>query len=200
MLEQMKSEETLEDQLHQQYAENDNNRIGVFTSFIIGIIALFGLYGYVFVNTNSREYWNFNSLEYLLMSFITIGILFFLALLALYFGYSLRRDQIIINNIRKNRYKDDEKMKKIFKKLYNPHDKDYFNFLPDFYNLFFWLFFSSEIFLHITAILKIIEIEKSGILISKCIVFSFFLFHIVFIALTLIIRCCYLNKYKKISQ
>ena len=76
MTENEYSEEILENHLHQQYAENDNNRIGVFTSFIVGIIALFGFYGYVFVNTNSREYWNFNLQEYLLMTFITIGILF----------------------------------------------------------------------------------------------------------------------------
>jgi hypothetical protein len=43
--------------------------------------------------------WNSNMQEYLLMSFITIGILFFLAVLAIYFGYSVRRDQLIVHNI-----------------------------------------------------------------------------------------------------
>jgi len=77
MTENENNEVILENHLHQQYAENDNNRIGTFTSFIVGIIALFGFYGYVFVNTNKREYWNFDIQEFLLMTFITIGILFF---------------------------------------------------------------------------------------------------------------------------
>jgi hypothetical protein len=50
-----KSQEELENQLHHQYAENDNSRTQVFTSFIIGIVALFGFYGYVFVNTYSES-------------------------------------------------------------------------------------------------------------------------------------------------
>jgi hypothetical protein len=198
MAECKKNVEILENNLHQQYAENDNNRIGIFSSFIIGIVALFGFYGYVFVNTNNREYWNFNMQEYLLMSFITIGILFFLAILALNFGYSLRRDHLVVYKIRKKRYNNETEMEEIFGKIYNPLEKNFINFMPDFYNLFFWLFFISEIFLHITAIIKIIDIINSGISFNKYVstLYIVMLFHIIFIISTLIFRLCYYKKYK----
>jgi hypothetical protein len=89
------------------------------------------------------------------MSFITIGILFFLAILALNFGYAHRRDHLIVHNIRMKRYNNEtEEIKKIFGKLYNPSGKCFCDFLPDFYNLFYWLFYSSEIFINITNIKK----------------------------------------------
>jgi len=204
MTENENSEETLENQLHQQYAENDNNRIGVFTSFIVGIISLFGFYGYVFVNTNSRENWNFNLQEYLLMSFITIGMLFFLAVLAIYFGYSVRRDQLIVHNIRIKRYKKETEMGKIFGKIYSPVGKRINNFIPDFFNLFYWLFFISEVFIFITTILKIIDIVNTGITFCNCknILYITFImiFNIIFIILTHKFRKCYFIKYEKACE
>jgi len=197
------NEAVLENQLHEQYAVNDNNRIGVFTSFIVGIIALFGFYGYVFVNTNKRKCWNFDIQEFLLMSFITIGILFFLALLSLYLGYSLRRDHFIVNNIREKRYKKETKaeMERIFGELYSPKNKSCSDFLPDYYNLFYWLFFSSEIFLFITAILKISDFDNSFCNWKNILcVFIVMLFHVIFIISTLISRKCYHNKYKEINR
>ena len=197
------NEVELENQLHQQFAENDNKRNSVFTSFIVGIIALFGFYGFVFVNTKnngfSRECWNFTLPEYLLMSFVTIGILFFLAIMALNIGYSLRRDQFIVFNIRKKRFTE-KGMKEIFGKLYSPFGKCYCNFIPDFYNLFFRLFFISEIFLFITAIIKINDFVNT--------VNSFFNFndmffiifimssHVIFIFLSPLLKKCYYKKYK----
>jgi preprotein translocase subunit SecG len=197
-----KPEEELENQLHQQYAENDNSRSGVFTSFIIGIVALFGFYGYVFVNTYKR-YWKFDAQEFLLMSFITIGILFFLAILALNLGYSLRRDHFIVYNIRKERYgRDKTEMRKIFGKLYKPSGKNFLKFLPNYYNLFYWLFFYSEIFILITTKIKIcdIGINNTEIIFSRCesILYRAVIpFHIFFIILTLIFRLCSYCKYRR---
>jgi len=194
-----KREEVLENDLHQQYAENDNNRIGVFTSFIIGIVALFGFYGYVFVNTNSREYWNFNMQEYLLMSFITIGILFFLAILALYFGYSLRRDHFIVYKIRRKRYSNEKRMEEIFGKLYNPLEKSICSFIPNFYNMFYCLFLISELFIFFTTVLKINNMINNGISFceNKGIIFIIMPFHIIFIISTFLFRWYYYKKYKR---
>jgi hypothetical protein len=194
-----KSGGTLENLLHQQYAENDNSRTKVFTSFIIGIVALFGFYGYVFVNTNNQERLNLDMQEFLLMSFITIGILFFLAILALYLGYALRRDHLIVHNIRIKRYNyETEEIEKIFGKLYNPSGKCFCDFLPDFYNLFYWLFFSSEIFIHITTIIKICEIKNTAISFDEYeyILYPVMLLHVIFIILTLKFRRYYYKKYK----
>ena len=190
------NETTLEDNLHQQFSENDNSRTTVFTSFLMGIIALFGFYGYVFVNTYKRENWNFDMQEFLLMSFITIGMIFFLALLSLNYGYSFRRDQIIVDNIRKKRY-NEEIMKKIFGKIYSPLGKCFCEFIPGFYNLFYWLFFISEIFICCTTGLKIYDVSCSCITLCnfKILIFIIMVFHVCFIFLTIISRCLYFIKY-----
>jgi len=210
-----KREAALEDQLHQQYAENDNNRSNIFITFIVGIIALFGFYGYVFVNTNGREDCKFTLQVYLLMSFVTIGILFFLSLLSLFYGYALRRDQLIVYNIRRKRYNNEERMKGIFGELYNPFDKGFIGFLPDFYNLFYFLFFFSEIFILITTIIKIetyirinnieqiYERIKDGMSFDEinCYKNTIIILQILLILLTIIFRVCYFYcKYKQKSD
>jgi len=200
MTENENREETLEDHLHQQYAENDNHRIGVFTSFIVGIISLFGFYGYVFVNTNNREYSKFSLQEYLLMSFVTIGILFFLAILVTYLGYSVRRDHFIVYNIRIKRYKIETEMEKIFGKLYDPRGKKFLSFLPDLYNLFYWLFFISEIFIFITIYNKINDIKNNDNQLCKnIIILHIILLYFIFIILTVVFRIKYYFKYIKID-
>ena len=193
----------LENQLHKQLAENDNNRIGSFVSFIGSIVALFGFYGFVYVNTYKRE-WNFGTEEFLLIAFVTIGILFFLAILSLHLGYSFRRDHLIVHKIRIKHYKKDteEETKKnmeiIFGNLYSPLEKKCCNFLPDFYNMFYWLFNISQLFLFIITIKKVICNIISNCNCNDIIYFLLFLaFSILFIILTLVIRYCYFKKYKK---
>jgi hypothetical protein len=134
------------------------------------------------------------------MSFITIGILFFLAILALHLGHALRRDQIIVYRIRKKRYNNETERKEIFGDMYNPFKKNFYEFIPDFYNLFFWLFFWSEVFIHITVILKIIDIEDDGIPFCEYvyILCPVMLLHVFFIILTLKKRRCYYKKYEEV--
>jgi len=204
------SEKVLENQLHQQFAENDNKRIGTFTSFIAVIITLFGTYSYVFVNTridtnletNICKNLNFGIQELFLISFVTIGILLFLSILVLNFGFSFRRDHFIINNIRIKRYEESKtKMEVIFGSIYSPFGKGYFDFLPGFYNLFFWLFFISEIFLYIITIKKVICIIISNCNCKDIIYFILFLvFSILFLFFTLKARCCYYKKYKDMAK
>jgi hypothetical protein len=200
MKENENREEILEDQLHQQYAENDNHRIGVFITFIVGIISLFGFYGYVFVYTNSSKHPEFNIEVFLLISFFTTGILFFLAILATYLGFSVRRDHFIVYNIRKKRYKNETVFKEIFGVIYDPSGKDFFSFLPDLYNLFYWLFFSSEIFIYITNFIKINDIKNNeNQLCNNIIILHIILFHFIFIMLTIIFRKIYFNKYERLE-
>jgi hypothetical protein len=123
--------------------------------------------------------------------------------LALHLGHALRRDQIIVYRIRKKRYNNEtEEIKKIFGKLYNPSGKCFCDFLPDFYNLFYWLFFSSEIFIHITTIIKICEIKNTVISFDEYeyILYPVMLIHVFFIILTLKIRRCYYNKYRQATK
>jgi len=196
--------EELENHLHKQLAENDNNRISIFITFIVGIIALFGFYGYVYVYTNSYKHPEFNIEVFLLMSFVAIGILCFLSILSLNLGYSFRRDQLIIHIIRKNRYKNETEMSKIFDEIYSPLNKDCSDFLPDFYNMFYWLFLISEIFLCIITIKKVICIifVESSFLNCKneiCLLL-FFIIIVCFIISTFILRANYFNKYENKEQ
>jgi len=209
MAEYENTEKVLENQLHQQFAENDNNRIGTFLSFIAGLITLLGVYGYVFANistdtntdTNCCNVVTFSIQVFLLLSFVTLGILCFFSILALNLGYSSRRDQFIIYRIRLKRYNNDKKeMEKIFGGIYSPFGKGCCDFIPGFYNIFYWLFFVTEIFIGIITFIKAIctnIFEIPFCLCSDKFYFYLFLSGSVFILLTLIFRCCYLGKYSK---
>jgi hypothetical protein len=194
-----KRSEDLENHLHQQYAENDNSRIGLFISFIVGLAGLFSFYGFVFINTKTRDTWNFSIIEYSLMTFVVIGMSFFLALLALYFGYSTRRDHFIVHNIRKKRFTKAQ-MELVFGEAYYPFDKGYYNFLPDVYNLFFWLFFSFAVFLHLATYIKFFQIKMlASYSFNKMLFGVTSVSLLVFISLFLVMRKFYYNKYKKLN-
>lgn len=162
----------LEKQLHEQYAINNNANTKTFVSFIVALFALFGFYGYIFVfsdfsfSTNGhfvREVDGIRlfSLEvFYLMAFVVNGILFFLSILALNLGHGQRRDHIINHNIRKKYYMteggdSDAAYGKVFGTEYNPSDKSYWTFLPGYFNIFYWLFFTGQVFVVLTSLLKI---------------------------------------------
>ena len=198
--------EELENQLHKQYAENENSRGKLLITFIIGIIALFGFYGYVFAKTGKQEYCIIGFTEFSLMAFITSGMLCFLAILTLYLGYSLRRDQIIVCNIRNKRYTNNENYKCVFDNIYKAEGKCRRCFLPDFHNLFYWLFVFSQIFVLITTILKYYILEKTNIYpicyeTYYCIFLGIVIFlQIICIFITFCKRFNYFKKYKKIIK
>jgi len=190
---------TLEHPLHKQLAENDNNRISAFITFIVGIIVLFGFYGYVYVYSNSSKHPEFNLEVFLLMSIVTIGILCFLSILTLNLGYSFRRDQLMVHVIRKYRFKDETERGKIFDEIYSPFKEEEEDFLPDFYNLFYWLFLISEIFLSIITIIKVIYILITENLFCNCkniiCLLLFIIFFIIFVRKTFKIKKKFFNKY-----
>jgi len=201
MASKVNNQETLENQLHEQLAQNDNNRISTFITFIIGIFALFSAFGYVYVNTNICKDSKFHIGVFLLMSFVTIGILCFLSLLTLCFGYSFRRDQLIVHIIRKKRFSNDKIMIKAFDEIYSPLKEKDRDFLPDFYNLFYWLFLLSEIFLGVITIIKVLCIMQFEYCFCTCknilSLFLYFICFLIFIFLSLKFRCCYSDKYNK---
>jgi len=187
----------LEKQLHEQYAINNNASISSFVSFIVAIFALFGSFGYVFVYS-SIEFSvggkfvvnNIMTLDiFLLFSVMVAGIMLFISLISLQLGYSNRNNQIIINNIR-NRYFDKNK-DKIFGNNYNPLDKKWFDFIQDYFNNFYWMFFSGQILVLLFTLIKI----KSTIC---SIYFTLIIItHFSLIISTLWCRHHYYKKYKK---
>ena len=156
-------EETIYSQLHEQFAINDNAKNNNFITFLIAIFALFGVYGYVFVHTylgaknnlfqdglvihiNDVEY--FHPSVFAAITCATLLIFMFLSILVLFLGYSTRRDHIVIARIRE---KILNKGQSIFdKSLYNPYNKGFSGFIPDYYNIFFWAFFVIKLILVFT--------------------------------------------------
>ncbi len=154
----------LENQLHEQYAINNNANVSSFISFLVSVITIFIGYGYVFAyNTFQFSCKGFSKSVYSLcpkfsyevliyMTIVSVIILTFLILLCIQLGYSHRRDHIIIDKIRDIRYKDCPNDKKeIFGNLYNSSNKKIYNYLPNIYMLFIVFFVAIAIIFNITT-------------------------------------------------
>lgn len=190
----------LEKQLHQQYAINNNASVGSFVSFLTTLLALFGWYGYVFVySTNefskSRKFIDGQKLMtldvFLLLSLVVVGILCFLSLVSLQLGYSNRNNQIIIDNIRNEYFKENKH--KIFHKTYSPCRKNRWNFIQDYFNNFYWLFFASQIFVVISTMYKLCYGGNT----VCCYVMFIVILQLLSIYFTIYFRQHYYNKYRK---
>jgi magnesium-transporting ATPase (P-type) len=150
----------LEKQLHEQYAINNNANVGSFVSFVVALLALFVFFGYSFIFSTNQ----FSTKEglikggiltldvYYLFTIIVIGMLFFLSLVSLQLGYSNRSNQIIIDRIRETYFKKNKG--RIFGKNYSPKKKTWCNFIQDYFNLFYWLFFCGQLLILIFTIYK----------------------------------------------
>ncbi len=152
----------LEKTLHEQYAININAHTSNFVSFLVGILAIFGSYGYVYVST-CNEFANENVIlnkdvfyldALLYLSFVVNGILAFMSILSLHLGYSIRRDHLIIQKIRDKYYQNEIVKKNIFGNIYKADNKFFKNFIPEYYNNFYYLFLFSQIFIVITIAIK----------------------------------------------
>jgi hypothetical protein len=200
-------------QLHEQYAINTNERTSSFVSFVGALLALFAGFGYVFVYTVPhfskngilKEGHDFLTIEvFLLIALITAVILFFLSLVSLQLGFSSRRDHIIIHNIRK-KYFSEEHRQFIFGNSYNPDSKDIWNFLPDYFNMFYWLFFVGIVAVIALTLLKYIVSISAN---NNCVmVFHLTILNnivvkiqIIFVFLSFCYRNHYFDKYKTINS
>ena len=174
----------LEKQLHEQYAINNNEHTSSFITFVIALFALFGILGYAFAKTPSSPD-NENIIRnFLILAPFVSGILLFLASLCVQIGYAQRRDQVIIEKFRKEYGLE----------IYNSATgKKYWEFLPDYYNLFFWLFFTAQIVVILLTIIKYCDC------IDMCSCFTLSLsclLQIVAAGMLFGIRCCFYRKYK----
>jgi hypothetical protein len=153
----------LESQLHEQYAINNNANVGSFVSFLAALLALFGFFGYAFVFSSNEFSTNGKLIKdgimtldvFFLFSIIVIGMLFFLSLISLQLGYSSRSNQIIIDRIRDKYFLKNKQV--IFGNSYSPKGKTWGSFVQDYFNLFYWLFYSGQILLILFSFLKILQ-------------------------------------------
>lgn len=154
----------LESQLHEQYAINNNANVGSFVTFTVALLALFGFFGYSYVYSSNEFSSNGKLISngimtldvFLLFSIIVVGMLFFLSLISLQLGYSSRSNQIIIDRIRDNNFSKKNK-KVIFGNSYSPKRKTWKSYIQDYFNMFYWLFFSGQILLILFSLFKIIQ-------------------------------------------
>ena len=131
-------------QLHEQYAVNNNANLSSMVTLIVGVIAVIGYYGYVFVHTVEdfgcgnelfMQGEHFTMTTLLLTYLSATCILAILMRLCIYQGIAQRKEQIIIENIRKH-YDTSNDFKNIFPESYTARDKDKSNVIQGLFGEF----------------------------------------------------------------
>lgn len=204
MIDYPKNKDSILITLHSQFAENQNHHQKIFIQFLIALLTLFGGYGYIYTHTNPNipvtqtfiqninciEYYSGNTL--IITSIIVIAILLLLNVILLNLGYSFRRDQFINKKIRE-KYLDPNEYENVFGKLYNPGNKPKYDYLPDFYNIFFWFILGFQIFIFTITCCK----ENVLCFENNCMGFLLIMSDIILVLLSPCIYCCYYSKYRK---
>lgn len=126
----MKTSQKMNIDLVKQYAENQNQRQSIIIVFIGSIALAIGSFGYTlnqFVLKPTDEH-----LFLLTTSTVfSLLILLLITVLSLFLSYSLRRDQFLINKIRRNSYNTSE-----YRDYYNKFNPK--NTVQDFYLILIW--------------------------------------------------------------
>ena len=187
--------------LHSQFADNQNHHQSLFIQFLISLLALFGGFGYVYTHTNPCVDYTqtfvqkiddivyFSNQILLSTSTIVIAVLLLLNLIILHQGYGFRRDQHLNFIIRKKYLKDD--YKNVFGELYNPKNKGFGDYLPNFYSIFFWFILGFQITVLIAICTKKNFLSFSG----NCCSLLLFILDIILIILSLIFYITTFFKY-----
>ncbi len=171
----------IESQLHEQYAVNNNSKLGTVVTFIVAMFAVFGAYGYVYFYTSpelpSRIELLTNDTSYkftiwgtLAAAFAVYFVLWIIFRICIYQGASQRMEQFITFAIRNKSYGRDFSHKyykiedhlsynynKIFPQGYHPFKKSYSDFVQGLYGEFASIIYvSSFAVIPISIILKLI--------------------------------------------
>jgi hypothetical protein len=159
---------------HDQFASNQNHHQTIFIQFISAVIVVMIGYGIVYANTgieaklfeltrNSTNKTESYSVIHLVGTFvISEFILVLLASLILNIGYSFRRDQKVVYNIRQY-YLESELYTTIFeKKSFNPTQKKliFDSFLPGFNLIFVCFIYFLQILLLVSLIIAVENIKS----------------------------------------
>jgi len=138
----METKEKILENLHSQFAENQNHHQGLFIQFLVALLALFAGFGYVYTHTNPNIQYTqsfvqqVNEVDYfsnqtlLATSVVVLAVLLLLNGILINQGYGFRRDQHLNMVIRKKYLGDD--YENVFGKLYNPDKKGVFGLFTKF--------------------------------------------------------------------
>lgn len=166
--------------LHQQFSENQNHHSGLFIQILLALFSLFGVLGYVAINTKSfgliEEAIYNDDIPYGATASLVSLVFLLLNKLVLNYGYSFRRDQMINQRIRFKYLKKDG-YGEIFGEQYKADNKDLMDYLPAFFSVFFWAIFMAQAILCISMFILMIMSDCN----NKC--YSMLFFIIVLIAL-----------------
>lgn len=137
----------LEEQLHEQYAINNNANAGSLISILSVLLVAFSGYAYIF-NEFMEDPYIGNRNVFLVISCAVSGVLLLLYIIAVHLGTGQRLEQFIIYSIRVDYYKssnEDMRFESIYPKSYNPYCKGYFNFVQGIYNILSYAIFVCHI-------------------------------------------------------
>lgn len=131
----------IEKQLHEQYAINNNSNLSSVITLLVTMFAVFGGYGYVYLNSNLDFYGDFTLITnstytfdaLLITTFATLLVLLIMIHICIYQGYNQRMEQFIIFSIRWEKYNDVSTNKE---KIENYLNKEYNNIYPENYHPF----------------------------------------------------------------
>ena len=175
-------------QLHEQYSINDNAKASHVIGFISAITFIFTGFGIVYAHPYLIDASLLSpAYSQLLMSVDVLAnmMLLLLALLCVNFGYSTRRDHVVITRIRKRYAKEETKM--WFNGKYNGCDKSDLNFLPNYYII---MFVFIQIFIVLLALGCSLNITTSN---EPCC--KWWLIAIFSIFVSIMCWCCHYCKY-----
>ena len=150
-------------QLHEQYAVNNNANLSSMVTLIVGVIAVIGYYGYVFVHT--VDYFggcygmfiqgeSFTMTTLILTYFSVVCVLAILMRLCIYQGIAQRKEQVIIEVIRKH-YDTENELEKILPPSYTAKDKDKNNVIQGLFGEFVNTFKMIIIGLTIVTVIRV---------------------------------------------
>lgn len=181
----------IELQLHEQYAVNNNANVNSIITFIVGIVAVLGAYGSVFINIGKYNYED--------LAFVSVGCLFVLGVISfvcIEVGARQRSEQFIIHAIRHNAYDSnplfiDDDNKGIFIPGYHPFGKRILKFVQGIFNTF-WIV-SSIIALLIASHFRFISPD---VCLKRWVFVSFVIYCIIILSYL----WCKFTKYYKLQK
>jgi len=198
---------------HDQFAVNQNSNQGLFLQSVSILVTALVAYGYAFVNVMKG---GISYLDFGLTLLLSVGILMLGIFLICNSAYLYRRDQIIITKIRKeSKVTQDTTKTKIFaiipnKFNFNALDGKYYfsNWMPGYYEIFFWTLLIAEIFIVFSFILKTTQIWINSIclfdncccifFVPKCCLFCLcFLITLIVIIVSFYIQSKHFTKLKE---
>ena len=164
-------------QLHEQYAINNNANLSTIMTLVVSLVVVIGYYGYIFVNTSNKYrvgelFYDKEAgtyyLDVLLLvycaSILVLGILF---CVCTYQGIAQRKEQFIIDAIRKKCEVDEDK---ILPEGYKPHDKNGLEVIQGLYGELIKIFFGVAVILTLLTCCRCIGCTQNNMILVNFII------------------------------